>query len=443
MVVRDEVRKMKSVAPLVAAMSNEARCKALEKVAEKLVENQDAIFAENKKDLDAAAENGVADAVVKRLKFNEGKLKDVVAGIKQLITLEDPIGKVTLDREMDEGLRLTRITCPIGVIGVIFEARPDALVQISSLCIRSGNCPVLKGGKETTFTNRILFGIIYGAVLEAGFPEGCMLQVEQHNEIDELLTCDGLVDLLIPRGSNAFVRYIMDNTHIPVMGHADGVCHIYVDKDADIEKAIPIIIDAKTQYTAACNAVETLLIQRDENLIGRLMPRLTAALAENGIKLRGTQEVTDVVDRVVGKNSGESTEGKTLEYESISEDEFKEYLALIVSAKFVDNVDEAIEHINLHGSHHTDAIITENDETAARFMQLVDSAGVYQNCSTRFADGFRYGFGAEVGISTSKIHARGPVGLEGLVTYKYKIVGHGQIVGDYASGKSEFHFKDL
>lgn len=443
MVVRDEVRKMKSVAPLVAAMSNEARCKALEKVAEKLVENQDAIFAENKKDLDAAAENGVADAVVKRLKFNEGKLKDVVAGIKQLITLEDPIGKVTLDREMDEGLRLTRITCPIGVIGVIFEARPDALVQISSLCIRSGNCPVLKGGKETAFTNRILFGIIYGAVLEAGFPEGCMLQVEQHNEIDELLTCDGLVDLLIPRGSNAFVRYIMDNTHIPVMGHADGVCHIYVDKDADIEKAIPIIIDAKTQYTAACNAVETLLIQRDENLIGRLMPRLTAALAENGIKLRGTQEVTDVVDRIVGENSGESTEGKTLEYESISEDEFKEYLALIVSAKFVDNVDEAIEHINLHGSHHTDAIITENDETAARFMQLVDSAGVYQNCSTRFADGFRYGFGAEVGISTSKIHARGPVGLEGLVTYKYKIVGHGQIVGDYASGKSEFHFKDL
>ena len=443
MVVRDEVRKMKSVAPLVAAMSNEARCKALEKVAEKLVEKQDAIFAENKKDLEAAAENGVADAVVKRLKFNEDKLRDVVAGIKQLITLENPIGKVTLDREMDEGLRLTRITCPIGVIGVIFEARPDALVQISSLCIRSGNCPVLKGGKETTFTNRILFGIIYDAVLEAGFPEGCMLQVEQHNEIDELLTCDGLVDLLIPRGSNAFVRYIMDNTHIPVMGHADGVCHIYVDKDADIEKAIPIIIDAKTQYTAACNAVETLLIQRDENLIGRLMPRLTAALAENGIKLRGTKEVTDVVDRVVGENGGESTEGKNLEYESISEDEFKEYLALIVSAKFVDNVDEAIEHINLHGSHHTDAIITENDETAARFMQLVDSAGVYQNCSTRFADGFRYGFGAEVGISTSKIHARGPVGLEGLVTYKYKIVGHGQIVGDYASGKSEFHFKDL
>ena len=431
MVVRDEVRKMKLVAPLVAALSNEARCAALAKIAEKLVERQDEIFAENKKDLAAAAENGVADAIVKRLKFDEGKLRDVVAGINQLITLEDPIGKVTLDREMDDGLRLTRITCPIGVIGVIFEARPDALVQISSLCIRSGNCPVLKGGKETTFSNRILFGIIYDAVLEAGFPEGCMLQVEQHNEIDELLKCDGLVDLLIPRGSNAFVRYIMDNTHIPVMGHADGICHIYVDEYADFDKAIKIIIDAKTQYTAACNAVETLLLHRDDKIKNEFVPKLVAALAESGIKLRGTKEVTDLVTDT------------NLEYESVDESEFKEYLALIVSAKFVDNVDEAIDHINLHGSHHTDAIITEDAETAEKFMQLVDSAGVYQNCSTRFADGFRYGFGAEVGISTSKIHARGPVGLEGLVTYKYKLIGNGHIVGDYASGRRTFHHKDM
>lgn len=439
MVVRDEVRKMKLVAPLVAALSNETRCAALSKIAEKLVEKQSEIFAENKKDLEYAEQAGVAAPIVKRLKFDEGKLRDVVAGINQLITLEDPIGKVTLDRELDEGLRLTRVTCPIGVIGVIFEARPDALVQISSLCIRSGNCPVLKGGKETTYTNRILFGIIYDAVKEAGFPDGCMLQVEQHNEIDELLTCDGLVDLLIPRGSNAFVRYIMDNTHIPVMGHADGVCHIYVDSKADIEKAISIIIDAKTQYTAACNAVETLLIQRDDVLKKNFIPRLITALAENGIKLRGTKEVTDLVDAYY---ENESKDG-FLDYESVDESDFKEYLALIVSAKFVDNVDEAIDHINLHGSHHTDAIITEDDATAERFMQLVDSAGVYQNCSTRFADGFRYGFGAEVGISTSKIHARGPVGLEGLVTYKYKLVGKGQIVGDYATGKSAFHFKDL
>ena len=438
MVVRDEVRKMKSVAPLVAATSNETRCAALKLVAERLQERQAEIFAENQKDLEAAAENGVADQIVKRLKFNEGKLNDVVAGINQLITLEDPIGKVTLDRELDEDLRLTRITTPIGVIGVIFEARPDALVQISSLCIRSGNCPVLKGGKETTYTNRILFEIIYAAVIEAGLPEGCMLQVEQHNEIDELLTCDGLVDLLIPRGSNQFVQYIMNNTRIPVMGHADGICHIYVDKDADFEKAIPVIVDAKIQYTAACNAVETLLIHRD--IAEEFVPKLAEALKANGVKLRGTREVTDILDK--NKDSiSDTSENK--DYETIDESEFKEYLALIVSAKLVSGVDEAIEHINTRGSHHTDSIITENDDTAERFLQLVDSAGVYRNCSTRFADGFRYGFGAEVGISTSKIHARGPVGLEGLVTYKYRLCGNGQIVGDYATGKKSFHFKDI
>ena len=438
MVVRDEVRKMKSVAPLVAATSNETRCAALKLVAERLQERQAEIFAENQKDLEAAAENGVADQIVKRLKFNEGKLKDVVAGINQLITLEDPIGKVTLDRELDEDLRLTRITTPIGVIGVIFEARPDALVQISSLCIRSGNCPVLKGGKETTYTNRILFEIIYAAVIEAGLPEGCMLQVEQHNEIDELLTCDGLVDLLIPRGSNQFVQYIMNNTRIPVMGHADGICHIYVDKDADFEKAIPVIVDAKIQYTAACNAVETLLIHRD--IAEEFVPKLAEALKANGVKLRGTREVTDILDK--NKDSiSDTSENK--DYETIDESEFKEYLALIVSAKLVSGVDEAIEHINTRGSHHTDSIITENDDTAERFLQLVDSAGVYRNCSTRFADGFRYGFGADVGISTSKIHARGPVGLEGLVTYKYMLEGNGQIVDDYAKGVREFHHRDL
>ena len=440
MIVREEVERLHSVAPLVAATTNEMRCNALRRVAEKLEEKKEEIFAENKKDLDAATENNVPDAIVKRLKFNEAKLRDVVAGINQLISLPDPLGKITLDRELDSDLRLTRFTSPIGVIGIIFEARPDALVQISSLCIRSGNCPVLKGGKETTFSNRILFGIIYEAVLEAGFPEGSMLMVEQHNEIDELLKCDGLVDLLIPRGSNAFVRYIMDNTKIPVMGHADGICHIYVDKDADLEKAIPIIIDAKIQYTAACNAVETLLIHRD--IASEFVPRLAEALKENGVKLRGTKEVTDIVDSWKNGALGENDE-TTFDYETIDENEFKEYLALIVSAKMVGDVDEAINHINLHGSHHTDCIITENQETADRFVQLVDSAGVYQNCSTRFADGFRYGFGAEVGISTSKIHARGPVGLEGLVTYKYKLVGHGNIVGDYASGKRQFNFKDL
>ncbi|MDO4976071.1 MAG: glutamate-5-semialdehyde dehydrogenase [Eubacteriales bacterium] len=424
MSVKEEVRKMKLDAPFLAASSIETRNKALELIGENLLAHADEIFAANEKDLAAAKENLISQAVMKRLKFNEGKLQDVVAGIKQLISLPDPLERTTLARELDEGLTLYRISCPIGVIGVIFEARPDALVQISTLCIKSGNCAILKGGKETTHTNRKLFALIHESVIAAGLPANCMMQAEQHSEIDELLECHDSVDLLIPRGSNQFVQYIMNNTKIPVMGHADGICHIYVDADADQEKALPIIVDAKTQYTAACNAVETLLVNR--SIAKEFLPKLYAVLKENGVTLRGTQEVADIIA-----------------VEAIGEEEFIEYLDLIASVKLVDNVDEAINHINTHGSHHTDSIISENEETVCRFMQMVDSAGVYQNCSTRFADGFRYGFGAEVGISTSKIHARGPVGLEGLVTYKYKLFGNGHIVNDYATGKKSFHFKNL
>lgn len=424
--IREETKQMKLASPLLAATAMEKRNEALACIREALNAHKEEIFEANRKDLALARENHVAPAVVKRLTFNEAKLSDVTAELTSLISLPDPIGKVTLDRELDEGLRLTRVTCPIGVIGVIFEARPDALVQISSLCLKSGNCSILKGGKETTYTNRILFSLIHEAAVKAGLPEKCLLQAEQHNEIDELLECHDSVDLLIPRGSNAFVQYIMNHTSIPVLGHADGVCHMYVDKDYDIKKAIPLIIDGKTQYTAACNAVETVLVHRD--IAADFLPKLADALREAGVTIRGSEEVSRLIP-----------------VEIIPEGEswHKEYLNLILAIKLVDGVDEAISHINTYGSHHTDCIITENDETARRFMTLVDSAGVYQNASTRFADGFRYGFGAEVGISTSKIHARGPVGLEGLVSYKYKLLGHGQIVGDYASGKKKFHFRDL
>lgn len=424
--IREETKQMKLASPLLAATAMEKRNEALACIREALNAYKEEIFEANRKDLALARENHVAPAVVKRLTFNEAKLSDVTAELTSLLSLPDPIGKVTLDRELDEGLRLTRVTCPIGVIGVIFEARPDALVQISSLCLKSGNCAILKGGKETTYTNRILFSLIHEAAVKAGLPEKCLLQAEQHNEIDELLECHESVDLLIPRGSNAFVQYIMNHTSIPVLGHADGVCHMYVDKDYDIKKAIPLIIDGKTQYTAACNAVETVLVHRD--IAADFLPKLADALREAGVTIRGSEEVSRLIP-----------------VEIIPEGEswHREYLDLILAIKLVSDVDEAISHINTYGSHHTDCIITENDETARRFMTLVDSAGVYQNASTRFADGFRYGFGAEVGISTSKIHARGPVGLEGLVSYKYKLLGHGQIVGDYASGKKKFHFRDL
>ena len=424
MKIREEVRRMKRVAPRIAASEEAQRNRVLERISAGLEEHAEEIFAENRKDLAAAEENQVTPAVRKRLKFDRDKLEDVKKGIRLLVCLPDPIHRVTLARELDQGLVLKRETCPIGVIGVIFEARPDALVQISTLCIKSGNCAVLKGGKETANTNRLLFRIIHDAAVAEGFPEYCLLQAEQHNEIDELLECDDCVDLLIPRGSNAFVRYIMDHTRIPVMGHADGICHIYVDRDADQEKAVPIIVDAKTQYTAACNAVETLLIHRD--LAPVFLPRLADRLRKEGVRLCGTKEVTDLVG------------GETIE-----DTDFREYLDLMVSVKIVGSVDEAIDHINRYGSHHTDCILTENQKTAEYFMDMVDSAGVYQNCSTRFADGYRYGFGAEVGISTGKLHARGPVGLDGLVTYKYKLYGQGQIVADYASGKKEFHFRDL
>ena len=439
MAIRDDVIKMKQVSPYMAVSDEAVRNAALQAVAETLKAHQEEIFAENKKDLAAAEENKVAPAVAARLKFDEKKLKDVIGGIRQLMELADPIGRVTLKRELDKNLTLTRVTTPIGVIGVIFEARPDAMVQIASLCIKSGNCAILKGGRETANTNRILFRYIEEAVTGAGCPKGCLLLAETHSEIDELLSCDKEVDLLIPRGSNAFVRYIMEHTKIPVMGHADGICHIYVDEAADQEKALPIILDAKTQYTAACNAVETLLVHR--NIAEAFLPRLYEALSAEHIKLRGTRKAGEILQKyLTGKRESAPQENA---FEEIGVEEFREYLALIVSVAVVEDEDAAIAHINRYGSHHTDAIITEDDAAAERFMQLVDSAGVYRNCSTRFADGFRYGFGAEVGISTGKLHARGPVGLEGLVTYKYRLQGDGQIVGDYAAGKAAFHFKDL
>lgn len=423
--IRTEVKKMKKDSPAMAALSLETRNQALAAVAAALSAQKEEIFSANREDMEAAAQAGIAPAVMKRLKFDEHKLADVLAGIEELKNLPDPLSQIQLARELDEGLTLYRTTCPIGVIGIIFEARPDALVQISSLCIKSGNCAVLKGGKETARTNKALFRLIYDAVTSCGLPKGCMLQAELHNEIDELLSCHDCVDLLIPRGSNQFVQYIMNHTKIPVMGHADGVCHIYVDESYDMEKALPILVDAKTQYTAACNAVETLLVNR--KIAAGFLPAAKKALEGAGVKLRGTEEAASL-----------------LSCEIMGDEDFDtEYLALTLSVKLVDSLEEAVAHINHFGSHHTDCIITENKEHALKFMQLVDSAGVYQNCSTRFADGFRYGFGAEVGISTGKIHARGPVGLEGLVTYKYQLFGNGQIVGDYASGKKQFHFKDL
>ena len=420
----DSIRKVKDDSFIMASLSEETRNNALEAIAKALNENKAGIFAANEKDMEAAKESSLAQPIINRLKFDQQKLSTCITGIHDLIDLEDPLFRELLKRELDKDLVLTKTTCPIGVIGVIFESRPDALVQIASLCIKSGNCIILKGGSEAALTNKALFDVIYDAAVSAGLPENFAVLIEDRTQIDELLKCHKYVDLLIPRGSNQFVQYIMNNSKIPVMGHADGICHIYVDGAASLEKAVPIIIDSKTQYVAACNTAETLLVHKD---IADLLIPLLADTSGDRIRYRCDERSMGLID-----------------CEPATDEDFRtEYLDYILSIKVVDDIDEAINHINTYGSHHTDCIITEDKDSAEKFMSLVDSAGVYQNCSTRFADGFRYGFGAEVGISTGKLHARGPVGLDGLVTYKYKLIGDGQIVADYSSGKSEFKFRDL
>lgn len=433
-VITDKASILKKTSPLLAATSVEARNNALLAIKAALIENSKAIFEANASDVKLAEEKGEKSSVIKRLIFNQSKLDSVLAGLDSLVSLPDPLERVLLKRELDTGLTLNRISCPIGVIGVIFEARPDALVQIASLCIKSGNCCILKGGSETFNTNAILFKVINEASKKAiGLSSDFLAQASERSEISELLGCDKYVDLLIPRGSNSFVRYIMDNTRIPVMGHADGVCHIYVDEYADNDKAVKIIVDAKTQYVAVCNAVETVLV--NDKKCNSFLPVLVEGLRAKNVKIRGDRELITALEKC-GIN--------TDDVEEMGENDFHtEYLDYTVSLKTVRSTDEAIDHINRFGSHHTDCIITENQENCNRFMQLVDSANVYLNCSTRFADGFRYGFGAEVGVSTSKLHARGPVGLEGLVTYKYRLFGDGHIVADYIDGTKKFHFKDM
>ena len=423
--ITEKAKLLKKDSPKLASSTIETRNNALNRIAQALKDNADSIFTANKEDMEAAEQSGIAQAVMKRLKFGEDKLRSSVEGIESLINLPDPLNVISLKRSLDEGLTLTRSTCPIGVIGVIFEARPDALIQISTLCLKSGNCCILKGGSETKRTNKVLFDIIYKAACDSGLPLGCMAQAEDRSEISELLTCDKYVDLLIPRGSNSFVRYIMDNTRITVMGHADGICHIYVDKQADFNMALSVIVDAKTQYSAVCNAVETILI--NSCVADTFLPLLSEKLKDAGVRMNGDSKVA----KLIGCNE-------------IDENGFKkEYLDKEISLKIVDSIDEAIEHINSYGSHHTDCIITSDENAKDYFFTMVDSANVYCNCSTRFADGYRYGFGAEVGISTGKMPPRGPVGLEGLVTYKYKMTGEGHLVAPYCDGSKSFHFKDL
>jgi glutamate-5-semialdehyde dehydrogenase len=385
-------RARKAFLKLAAAVDRTAILKDL---ATALRENAASIFEANQKDLAEAKAAGIAEPLYKRLVLNEPKLRDVITGIEQIAAMEDPVGRVVQETQLDEELILKKVQTPIGVLAMIYESRPDAGPQIAALSIRTGNAVLLKGGREAGHTN-LAIGEVIRAVLDKYGVRDAVQLVSTREEIAELLNMDDLINLVIPRGSNEMVRTIQRSTKIPVLGHADGICHVYIDEFADPDKAARIAVDSKAQYPAVCNAAETLLVHTKFPAREKVFEALRCA----GVELR---------------DSGFGSE----------------YLDLIMNVKIVSSLDEAIDHIHQYGSAHTDTIVTQNGERARRFLNEVDSAGVFWNASTRFADGFRYGFGAEVGVSTNKTHARGPVGVEGLMIYKYQLIGNGHVVATY------------
>ncbi len=404
----------------LANLNAKVKNNALHAMTKAVEENRGRILEANKRDVESAEklvrEGKMSKAFLNRLKLSESKLDDVVKGLESVEKLDDPSGKTLSCTELDKGLVLYKVSCPIGLIGVIFESRPDVVPQVSALCLKSGNAVILKGGSEAKESNRTLFNVLRNASVAAGVPDGWMQLIETREEVNEILSLDEHIDLLIPRGSNRFVKFIQENTKIPVLGHSEGVCHVYVDEKAELNKAWNICFDAKTQYPAACNAMETLLVHK--KIANTFLPKMAERYIKAGVKLKGCARTRSIL-----KN-------RNIE-EAVREDWGVEYGDMILSIKVVDSLEDAIEHVNTYSSGHTDAIVTENKKNARRFMEEVDSSSVMHNASTRFSDGFRYGLGAEVGISTNKTHARGPVGLEGLVIYKYLLEGSNHIVADY------------
>ncbi|MFT7695220.1 MAG: glutamate-5-semialdehyde dehydrogenase [Candidatus Latescibacterota bacterium] len=433
--VSEMAQKARAASRRLAVASAAARNAALEAIAVALEANEEKILAANAEDVAAAAEmvarGELGEPLLKRLDLSGHKFASTVAMVRSIIAQPEPLGQTQSATELDEGLALYRVSVPIGVIGVIFESRPDALVQIACLCLKSGNAVLLKGGSEAAKSNAVLAEVMIEATRSlAEMPVGWMALLAGREEVRALLDEHDNIDLIIPRGGNEFVQYIMNNTNIPVMGHADGICHVYVDKAADIDKAIAIAVDSKTQYVSVCNAAETLLVHQD--IAEAFMPRAVVALREKQVELRGDERA-----RVAAQANGQM--------QPAAEEDWKtEYLDYILSVRVVDDLDAAVAHINEYGSHHTDSIVTEDKAAARAFLQQVDAASVVHNASTRFADGFRYGLGAEVGISTNRLHSRGPVGLEGLTIYKYVLEGDGHVVDSYeGDGARSFTHKPL
>lgn len=417
----------------VAKLSADVRNEVLFAAAQAIEDGADLILQANAKDC-AAGERAVAagkmtSALLARLRVSDRGIAQMAKQVREVAALPDPLGQRLAATELDSGLVLIKESCPLGVVGVIFESRPDVVPQLASLGLKSGNAVIMKGGSEAAATTEALVTIWRESLSKfPDVPADSIVLLQSRADVLDLLAQDQNVDLIIPRGSYELVHYVMQHSRIPVLGHGEGICHVYVDRAADLAKAVAITYDAKVQYPAVCNAAETLLVH--EAIAREFLPRAVAELKRAGVEIRGCTKTRTLLP---GEEIIPATE----------KDWRTEYSALILSVKVVASIDEAIEHINRYGSHHTDAIVTENSEAAAKFLNEVDSAGVFHNASTRFADGFRYGFGAEVGISNGKLHARGPMGLEGLTTYKYKLYGSGQTVVDYVSGKKQFTHRRL
>jgi glutamate-5-semialdehyde dehydrogenase len=411
--VISKIREAKAESRRLAAQPTPVKDSALAAMAEALDASRAVILDANAKDVENARVEGLGKVMLKRLLVDDAKIDSMIAGIRSVIALKDPVGDTMSSMDLDDGLTLYQISCPIGLIGVIFESRPDVVPQIMSLCLKSGNGVVFKGGREATETNRALFSILRDSVADI-VPAKSFVMIETREDVNAILGLNDCIDLLIPRGSNEFVRFIQQNTSIPVLGHAAGICHVYIDADADLEKAWNVALDSKVQYPAVCNAMETLLV--NASVAERFLPKMCQMMKDNNVEIRCDPLSIGYMDGAVPASD---------------EDWDTEYNDYVLSVRIVDSVEDAVEFINTHGSHHTDAIITENPQRIAYFINNVDSADVFVNASTRFADGYRFGKGAEVGISTNKIHSRGPVGMEGLMIYKYVLIGEGQVVKDY------------
>jgi len=426
-------RSAREASRKLALLSDQTRKASLLAIADALEGNGGRILAANRKDCAAAEKllsaGEMTPALFSRLRIKESGIAEMAARAREVANLPDPLGKLLAATELDQGLILQKESCALGVIAVVFESRPDVLPQVASLALRSGNAVLLKGGAEAANSNECIVAVWRAALSRfPDVPQESIHLLQSRSDVMELLRLQGEVDLLIPRGSKEFVAFVEQNSRIPVLGHGEGICHVFVDRAADLNRAVTVTLDSKVQYPAACNSVETLLVHKD--IAAAFLPRVVAELKRANVEVRGCPRVLALLP-----------EAKLVP--AIEKDWSTEYSDLILSVKIVDTLEQGLEHIHRYGSKHTECIVTEDQSVAERFLQEVDAAGVFHNASTRFADGYRFGFGAEVGISNGKLHARGPMGIEGLTTYKYKLRGNGHIVAEYSSGVRHFKHKPL